>query len=92
MKTSCGALLLALALADGAAARAQDGAEFFAGRQLRIVVGTPPGGGYDAYARLVQRHLSNHLPGKPGIVVQNMPGASGIKAVNYLYKIGRAHV
>ena len=71
-------------------ARAQEGAEFFNGRQMRIVVGTPPGGGYDAYARLVARHLGNHLPGKTSFVVENMPGASGTKAVNYLYATANA--
>ena len=75
----------ALALLSPGGARAQEGVEFFAGRQMRIIVGTPPGGGYDAYARLVARHLGDHLPGKPAFVVENMPGASGTKAVNHLY-------
>ncbi len=66
-------------------ARAQSASEFFVGRQMRIVVGTPGGGGYDAYARLTARHLGDHLPGKPNFIVENMPGASGTKAVNYLY-------
>ncbi len=76
-------VLLALCLVS--AGRAQEGVEFFAGRQMRIIVGTPPGGGYDAYARLVARHLGNHIPGKPVFVVENMPGASGTRAVNHLY-------
>jgi tripartite-type tricarboxylate transporter receptor subunit TctC len=57
---------------------------FYAGKQLTIVVGLPPGGGADAYARLVQRYLSRHLAGAPTIVVQNMPGAGSLKSVIYL--------
>lgn len=60
---------------------------FFQGKSLRLVVGSAPGGGYDAYARLVARYLGEHLPGAPTLVVNNMPGASGIKATNYLYSI-----
>lgn len=60
---------------------------FYQGKTLRLVVGSAPGGGYDAYARLVARHLADHLPGAPTLVVNNMPGASGIKATNFLYSI-----
>ena len=66
------------------AARADDAASFFAGKTLRIIVGLPPGGSADAYARLVQRHLPAHLPGAPSILVQNVPGAGGMKSVAYL--------
>lgn len=58
---------------------------FFKGREIKLIVGTGAGGGYDAYARLVARYLPKHLPGAPTFVVQTMPGASGVKAVNYLY-------
>ena len=57
---------------------------FFAGKTMRIIVGLPPGGSADAYARLVQRHLPAHLPGAPSILVQNVPGAGGMKSVAYL--------
>jgi len=66
------------------AATAEDAAAFFAGKTLKIVVGLPPGGSADAYARLVQRHLPRQLPGGPSIVVQNVPGAGGMKSVAYL--------
>jgi tripartite-type tricarboxylate transporter receptor subunit TctC len=66
-----------------AAAPAQD-ASFYSGKTITIIVGLPPGGAADAYARLVQRHLSAHLPGAPSIVVQNVPGAGGMKSVAYL--------
>jgi len=68
-------------------APAAHAADYFKGGILHIVVGTPPGGGYDAYARLVGRHLGDFVPGKPNIVVENMPGASGVKAANYLYSV-----
>jgi hypothetical protein len=63
---------------------AEDPASFFAGKTLKIIVGLPPGGSADAYARLVQRHLPRHLPGSPAIVVENVPGAGTLKSVLYL--------
>src|SRR3954447_5209254 len=53
----------------------------FGGKTVKIIVGMPPGGGVDSYARLVQRHLGRFLPGSPGIVVQNMPGAGSLRSV-----------
>jgi tripartite-type tricarboxylate transporter receptor subunit TctC len=52
---------------------------------IRLIVGSEPGGGYDAYARLLAKHLGRFIPGNPTIIVQNMPGAGGIVAANYLY-------
>lgn len=78
-------LLAAAITAAPIAAMAED--SFFAGREVRIIVGTGTGGGYDTYGRLVARFLGSHIPGKPTFVVQSMPGASGIKAVNYLYSV-----
>ena len=68
----------------GGSASADD---FYKGKSIRLIVGSAAGGGYDAYARLVARHLGDHLPGGPTVVVNNMPGASGVKATNYLYSI-----
>ncbi len=88
--TTTRAIAAAIALMLGAtgsmtgAARADD---YFQGKIIRIVVGTPTGGGYDAYGRLVARHLGNFIPGKPTVIVSNMPGASGTKAASYLYSI-----
>ena len=67
-----------LALASGAAHAA---AEF---KTMTIVVGFSPGGGYDAYARVLSRHIGRHVPGNPNVIVQNMPGSSRLKAVQYL--------
>ena len=58
--------------------------DFYAGKTVKIAVGFSPGGGYDAYGRLVARHIGQHVPGKPTVIVQNMPGASSMKAVKFL--------
>ena len=64
-----------------------NGQEFYEGRRLNIVVSYFPGGGYDIYSRLFARHLPRHIPGRPSIVVQNMPGAGSIIGANYLYRV-----
>jgi tripartite-type tricarboxylate transporter receptor subunit TctC len=69
-------------LALAAPARADD---FYKGKSISLVIATATGGGYDTYARLIARHLGRHIPGQPSIVPQNMPGAAGIRAANYLY-------
>ncbi len=76
--------LTGLALVCAASARAQDGG-FYAGKTVTMVVGYGVNNGYDSYARAVGRHIQNHLPGHPAIVVQNMPGAGSLAAVSYLY-------
>ncbi len=58
--------------------------EPFRGKQVRLIVGAPPGGGYDAYARLLGNHIGRHIPGNPVVIVQNMPGAASITLVNHL--------
>src|SRR5262245_2948311 len=68
-------------------ARADGVADFYQGRQLNLIVGYGPGGGYDVYARLIARHLGKYIPGHPAVVVQNMPGAGSLRAVNYLYNV-----
>jgi tripartite-type tricarboxylate transporter receptor subunit TctC len=67
------------------AASAQDAVEaFYRGRTVTIVVGSAVGGGFDAYARLVGRHLARFIPGNPTIIVQNIPGAGSNKAAAYV--------
>lgn len=73
-----------LALTASWAAQAQD---FYANKQITMIVASGSGGGYDTNARVLARTLPNHIPGQPRIVVQNMPGASGIQATNHLYTI-----
>ncbi|MDB5651977.1 MAG: hypothetical protein JWL62_3497, partial [Hyphomicrobiales bacterium] len=65
---------LAVSCTSGAA-MADDVAGFYTGRTMEMVVGYPPGGSNDLYARLVAAHLGKHIPGHPRIIVQNMPGA-----------------
>jgi tripartite-type tricarboxylate transporter receptor subunit TctC len=62
-------------------------ADFYKGRQVNLIVGYGPGGGYDIYARLIARHFGKFIPGHPTIIVQNMPGAGSLRAVNYLYNV-----
>jgi tripartite-type tricarboxylate transporter receptor subunit TctC len=76
------ALAIALIVALPENATAQSG--YYAGKTVRIVVGASAGGGYDTYARAIVPILGEHLPGKPNIVVQNMPGGGGMTSVLYL--------
>jgi tripartite-type tricarboxylate transporter receptor subunit TctC len=72
--------------AIGAPAQAQDTvAEFYKGKQIRIIAASAAGGGFDLYARYLARHLGKHVPGNPGIIVQNMPGAGGLAASNHMH-------
>jgi tripartite-type tricarboxylate transporter receptor subunit TctC len=65
--------------------RAQPLADFYKGKQIRMVVGTESGQDYDTWARLVVRHMRQYLPGNPAFVVENMPGAGSLIAANHLY-------
>ena len=62
-------------------------AQYYAGKTVTIVVGYKTGGGYDATARVLARHLPKHIPGKPNVIVQNMPGANSIIAANHVYAV-----
>jgi len=68
-------------------AAAQNVADFYRGKQITFMVGTSPGGGYDVIARLVARHIVNHIPGNPGIIVQNTPGGGSITMTNRIYRV-----
>ena len=59
--------------------------EFYKGKTIQFVVGGTAGGGYDTYTRLIARHFGQYVPGKPSIVVQNMPGAAMLIAANYIF-------
>jgi tripartite-type tricarboxylate transporter receptor subunit TctC len=76
-------LLMPALTGAGAAAEETPGS----GRTISVVVGFSPGGAYDLYARILAKHMGRHLPGNPTLVIQNMPGAGGIKAANYLYQV-----
>jgi len=59
--------------------------DFYKGKTMRIIVAASPGGGFDAYARVIARHLGKHIPGNPNIIVLNMPGGGTRIAANYVY-------
>jgi tripartite-type tricarboxylate transporter receptor subunit TctC len=59
--------------------------EFYAGKTIRVVVGTSPGGGFDRYTRAIARHIGNFIPGSPTPIVENMPGAASLTAANTMY-------
>ena len=75
--------LFAAFCASGSAA-AQDVASFYKGKEVTILVGAYPGGGYDIYARLMSRHLPKHIPGNPTVIVSNMPGAGSNIAADHI--------
>jgi tripartite-type tricarboxylate transporter receptor subunit TctC len=80
------ATVLATVLAV-APAHAESVANFYKHRQVDLIVGSGPGGGYDIYARLLARHFGKFIPGHPPIIVQNMPGSGSLRAVNFLYNL-----
>ncbi|MCC6888792.1 MAG: hypothetical protein IT536_09680 [Hyphomicrobiales bacterium] len=89
-RTAMAALAAALAAAtllSAPAAQAQSVAEFYKGNTINIYVGYSPGGSYDYYARLFARHMGRHIPGRPTVVIQSMPGGGSLRAANYLYNV-----
>jgi tripartite-type tricarboxylate transporter receptor subunit TctC len=63
---------------------------FYQGKTIRILVATDSGGLYDLWARLFAKHMPKHIAGNPNMIVQNMPGAGGLAATNYLYGMTKA--
>lgn len=76
--------VLLLAFPHWVGAKAQPVADFYKEKVLTILVGSGAGGGYDVYARTFARHYAAYVPGKPNIVVKNMPGAGGLRVTNYI--------
>lgn len=64
-------------------------APFYEGKTIRIVVGLSAGGGYDIWARTISRHIGKYIPGRPTVIVDNMPGAGSIIAANHVYKVAK---
>jgi len=92
-RTSIGMSLGALAAIGGLfalppQAAADAAADFYKGKVITVVVGFSPGGGADTFARFFAPHFSKHMPGNPSVIIQNMPGAGGIKALNHVYNTG----
>src|SRR5262245_57517919 len=84
MSRITGVLLIAAAALAGAPALAQTPEDFYKGKTLNLIIPNAPGGSFDLYARLAAAHLGRFIPGNPSIVPQNMPGAAGMQAANYL--------
>ena len=82
-------LLLAFAMIFGAALNADAQAPFYQGKTITIVVGYQAGDGYDIWSRLLAAHMGKYLPGNPGIIAQNMPGAGSMIAANHIYNVAK---
>lgn len=81
------ALAVVTGFGFGASVQADEVADFYKGKRLKIIVGSGPGGGYDTYARLVERHIGRHIPGNPTLITQNMTGAGGIIGANFVANV-----
>ena len=73
-----GLVALATSLAAAAPAAAAD---FYTGKSIDLLIGAPPAGGYDIYARALARHYGQNIPGKPNVIAKNMPGAASGRAM-----------
>jgi tripartite-type tricarboxylate transporter receptor subunit TctC len=82
------AFVMAL-MASGSWAVAQEARPFYDGKTIQLLVSSGPGATTDISARLVARYLGKHIPGNPGIIVQNMPGGGGLVGANYLYNVAK---
>lgn len=78
---------LAIAVAAAGPARADAVEDFYKGKNITILISFAPGGGYDVYARTIVQHMDKHIPGKPALILQHMPGGGGVKAANYFENI-----
>jgi tripartite-type tricarboxylate transporter receptor subunit TctC len=79
--------VLSAAIVAATPARADAVEDYYKGKQVKLLVGFGAGGTYSHYAHLIARAMPAYIPGKPTIVVQNMPGAGGIKMTNYAYNV-----
>jgi tripartite-type tricarboxylate transporter receptor subunit TctC len=79
--------LAGLGLAAGLAASPILAQDFYAGKTVNLYIGFGAGGGYDLYSRLIARNIGDHIPGKPNVVPNNMPGAGGLKVVSYMANV-----
>jgi tripartite-type tricarboxylate transporter receptor subunit TctC len=81
--------LIIAAFSVGFSQRASSQEPFYKGKNIRIIVGFSPGGGYDTYARVLSRHAGKHIPGNPTVTVDNMPGAGSLISANHIYKVAK---
>src|SRR3989442_5420446 len=83
------ALLTSLVVLSCAGSGRVQAQSFYEGKTLRIIVGLAAGGGFDAYARVIARHMGKHIPGSPTIIVENMTGAGSLISANHLYRVAK---
>ncbi len=76
--------VLAGLIAFAALATSATAGDYYAGKSIDLLIGAPPGGGYDIYARALARHYGRHIPGQPTIVAKNMPGAGSARAAGFI--------
>src|SRR5688500_11917678 len=72
-----------------AVASAEPVEAFYRDKQVTLLIGYPPGGGYDSFGRAVVRHMSKYIPGNPSMIAKNMPGAGSLILANYLANVAR---
>src|SRR5919201_366037 len=77
-------------LGTGQSVFADPVADFYRGKQISLIIRAAPGGNYDTYMRLLGRHMMRHIPGNPTELPQNMPGAGGLVALNYVADVAPA--
>ena len=82
-------LILAFCLVLGSSSPVLAQSNFYQGKQIKVVVGFTTGGFYDRWARLLSRYMPKYIPGNPEMIVQNMPGAGSVVAVNYVYRVAK---
>lgn len=81
------AAVLCGAIGNAAVGEAAESGAFYQGKRITLVIGTGPGGDYDLHGRLLSRHFPRHIPGQPGILIQNMPGAGSVVAANHVFRL-----
>jgi tripartite-type tricarboxylate transporter receptor subunit TctC len=87
MLRSLGVALAAATVLLPQAAPAQSVADFYRGKTVTFIIGYPPAGANDIYARAVSRHLGKHLPGNPNVIARNMPGGGSLVAANHIFNV-----
>lgn len=90
MKTYCATGILFMILWLSLVALGFADEPFYKDKTVRMVLGHSPGGGYDAYTRIISRYIGKYLPGNPNVIVENMAGAGSLISANYNYKIAKA--
>jgi tripartite-type tricarboxylate transporter receptor subunit TctC len=83
--TATGAIFALTAMLPAPAGAAEAVADFYRGKTVEMIIGAAAGGGYDIAGRAVARHMGRHIPGQPGLIVRNMPGATSLIMTNALY-------